>query len=307
MNFNYLKKATSLSYLFLMLATLKFQATPGFAQNENPTALTSWPNGNEREETLAMMDFLELPGNTDLRPAPVPNLPENETVLTFETLDQHILEATYAHTPLKQNAPLAIILHDQNEDRQLYADFARSLRMAGISTITVDLRGYGGSTKKTDGSDFLAVDFQTDNETNVFREMGFDVDATLNYIYDNKMADENGVFIIGSVLGSSVACMSGVRNANRMDGIIMVSPYLNFRGIDLKEEIGNIQGLPMLAIISENDRSRRSLPTTITKLTNDAKARRLPGHEMGFSLIKKPEAVKEIIDFIKTQESYING
>lgn len=295
------------SLLLFASVTFHFQARTAFAQNEVPNALTKWPNGSERQETLAMMDFLELPGNTDLRPAPVPNLPENETTLTIETLDQHILKATYAHTPLKQNAPLAIILHDQNEDRSLYSDFARSLRMAGISTLTVDLRGYGGSTKKTDGSDFLAVDFQADHETTVFREMGFDVDATLDYIYDKKIADENGVFIIGSVLGSSVACMSGVRNANRMDGIIMISPYLNFRGIDLKDEIVNIQGLPMFAIISENDRSRRSLPTTITKLTNDAKAIRLPGHEMGFSLIKKSETVKEIIDFIKTQESYIKG
>ncbi|MEK6953290.1 MAG: alpha/beta fold hydrolase, partial [Nanoarchaeota archaeon] len=108
-------------------------------------------------------------------------------------------------------------------------NFPKELNQKGYSVIVLDLRGHGKSDLNY--KDFTERDFN-------------------NMIYDAKAGKEylglNKIVVIGASIGANTA----LKVADEFSTSILLSPGLNFRGIDITNIKSN---KPILIVASEDD------------------------------------------------------
>src|SRR5438874_960378 len=56
----------------------------------------------------------------------------------------------------KANSPALLLLHQWESDRHSYDEFAKRMQAAGFAVLSIDGRGFGDSTSKTDGTTVAA-------------------------------------------------------------------------------------------------------------------------------------------------------
>lgn len=88
------------------------------------------------------------------RKAPVPTAlprPVDPFRVTFPTADGVALAASYRPAPGGGSAPAVLLLHDFSRERREWSDLFSEWAARGLSTLAVDLRGHGESTRRTAG------------------------------------------------------------------------------------------------------------------------------------------------------------
>ncbi len=112
----------------------------------------------ERRRSFLFLLMLALVSGQVPASAAVPGGPKADAappaprVVELKSSDGFLLRATYFAAPTP--GPGVLLLHQSNRTRKAWADLAGQLAAAGISTLTLDMRGYGDSggpfTKLTD-------------------------------------------------------------------------------------------------------------------------------------------------------------
>ena len=124
----------------------------------------------------------------------------------------------------KPNSPALLLLHQWESDRHSWDDFAKQLQSDGFVVLSLDGRGFGESTKKTDGSSVA----EGRTEADVKAMLG-DVDAAFGYLSKQNNVDANRVGIVGASYGSSLALIYAADHPN-VATIALLSPGLNYFG-----------------------------------------------------------------------------
>ncbi len=83
-------------------------------------------------------------------PTAVPRPPDPNKV-TLTTADGVVIAGTWRPVPGDPKAPAVLLLHDFSRDRREWDGMAQDFLVRGLATLTIDLRGHGESTRRTNG------------------------------------------------------------------------------------------------------------------------------------------------------------
>src|SRR3989344_2219496 len=150
---------------------------------------------------------------------------ENMGTVMLKTFDNVNLVADY----YKGNDKGGVLLHMLGRNKESWSNFPKELNQKGYSVIVLDLRGHGKS--ELNYKEFTERDFNN---------MILDAKAGKEYLGLSKVA----------VIGASIGANTALKVADEFTTGILLSPGLNFRGIDITNTKSN---KPILIVASEDD------------------------------------------------------
>ncbi len=178
--------------------------------------------------SLILLGFLSLMVGCDTIFRKTPSDAQNVDFLT--TSDDVKLSSSFVDSG--QNAIL--LLHQLNSDKSAYLGFQDALKGEGYSSIALDFRGHGNS----DG------DWQKFSE-NDFQNMVLDAEAAKSFL---ESRGKNVVGIVGASIGANIAAQMNAKHGMKA---VLLSPGLNYRGIDFEGTIPELRDV--LIVTSRED------------------------------------------------------
>ncbi|MFO0629950.1 MAG: alpha/beta fold hydrolase [Polyangiales bacterium] len=179
--------------------------------------------------TLALLGPL-LGGCDRFRTPPTPPRPRAvlPTAVTLNpTEDGWVLAATL--TDGEQRDRAVVLVHQLASDRREWEPLLHRLRAPpAVTTLAVDLRGHGDSLRGPLGEGVQWTRFGTD--PTAWGGVVKDVQAAVAYLAQQGVSR---VVFVGSSLGAS-ACVGATAGAVRVDGLVLLSPGLNYHGLEVR-------------------------------------------------------------------------
>lgn len=163
-----------------------------------------------------------------------------EEQVTFTTSDGIVIAGTLY--PAVAGSPAVLCLHQWRSERSEFAAFARTLQAAGITALTIDMRGYGGSIRSTGGS---AVE--------PGRITSADIDAAVAFLKKQKSVDAARIGLVGASYGSSNAIIYAAEHVE-IRVVALLSPGLNYHKVlPTEPAVKKYGSRPLLAIAGSED------------------------------------------------------
>ncbi|MFH0970750.1 MAG: alpha/beta fold hydrolase [Candidatus Diapherotrites archaeon] len=217
----------------------------------------------------------------------------DSTELDFDTVDGFRIKGTVWDCPSSLNGntekPVIIALHQFASDRFDYQSFAEyASQHYSYRVYAFDLRGFGESTQKI-GHSVDASSFTDDD----FKKIAKDITQA------KKILNAETIFVIGASIGANSALNYSASHPETK-GIVLLSPGLNYKGIDVKESM-SFSTVPMLIMASKGDAYSFNSSQTIfssSPLTDKQlvlKEGKSHGTQLFDSSIQSPEIVFEEI------------
>lgn len=281
----------------LVFLAIMWMALASLAPAQRIQAVPASVDDAAASETLRRI--LGLPAGQPITPITQTTYPLVLHDVTFLSQDGMVLGATYGHSPTDPQALTVIVIHDIEQDRRAMADLARFLMLEGCSVLTIDLRGYGDSTRRTDGSEIHARDFERVAQTDVFDQMPMDVAAGIAWLRERDLVRQGGIVLLGRRLGALVAGVSVVRQGRFVRGAILEAPPLSFRGVNLRETIAQIQGRPLLILAPAQDRMAMGSVRTLADANRTVIPAAIQNTNAGTILVDHPEGREEIRTYLE--------
>jgi hypothetical protein len=185
---------------------------------------------------------------------PVKIAPTRQYQVKFKARVDHdfLLAADYLFFPnkaLDKNMPGVIVLHDCHSDRKEYIKLSTSIAEQGLHTLSLDLRGYGGSV--TEGYSELAVKKNAIDIISYQTEVAVlksywpeDLLAAYNFLR-KKVDSSKGISIVSSgCAGSFAVALSEQVHLNSM---VLITPEMTYAD---KERYKNLIDIPSYFISS---------------------------------------------------------
>ena len=141
-----------------------------------------------------------------------------------------------------------ILFHMFPSDQTSWYPFARVLADEGYTALTLDFRGYGVSEGEK-----------------VIEDIGKDVEAAVNFAQGSGAKQ---VFLMGASMGGTASLKLAATES--VDGVVAISAPLEFMGLDLEQEIGQVDE-PKLIVASEEDRSAAIHASKLYELASGSK------------------------------------
>jgi dienelactone hydrolase len=165
----------------------------------------------------------------------------------------------------RRGSPALLLLHQWQSDRHSYDDFAKRMQAKGFSVLSIDGRGFGESTKKTDGTTISAG--RTDADV---KAMLGDVGAAIDFLAGHKNIDATKIGIIGASYGSSLAIIYAADNP-KVAAVALLSPGLNYFGnMPTEPAVKKYGDRPLLFVAAEDDsESAESVKSLKAAANND--------------------------------------
>mgnify|MGYP000218171666 FL=1 len=160
--------------------------------------------------------------------------------VTFTTSDGVVITGTLY--PAGESAPAVLCLHQWRSDRTSFAAIAGKMQQAGFTVLTIDMRGYGGSTR-TEAGKRIRPD----------RRAQKDIEAALTFLRSQPSADAGRIGIIGASYGSSNALIHAAKDKG-IRALVLLSPGLNyFNELPTEAPLKQYGDRPLFAAASTED------------------------------------------------------
>lgn len=167
-----------------------------------------------------------------------------QTVTLPATEDRWTLSATLLNGTLPDRA--VVLVHQLGSSRSEWAPLVQRLQRApAVTTLAIDLRGHGASTRGPQGEQTTWESFGTDAAQ--WAGVVSDVDAALRFL---SLGQFRRVALVGSSIGAS-ACIAAASRSAMVDAVVMISPGLRYHGLDARG--------PLSVFIADPSRPRRVL------------------------------------------------
>jgi pimeloyl-ACP methyl ester carboxylesterase len=165
---------------------------------------------------------------------------ERGETVRFTTSDGIVIEGTmYA---AGQKAPTLLCLHQWRSDRASFAALAGMLQKEGFSVLTIDMRGYGGSTKTEAGKNVRPD-----------RKAQQDIEAAMLFLRKQSSVDAGRIGLVGASYGSSNAIIYAAQSP-MIRAVVLLSPGLNyFNELPTEDAVRAYRGRPLFAVASSED------------------------------------------------------
>ena len=183
--------------------------------------------------------------------------------VTINSPDGVVLVGTFLAVS-KPTSPALLLLHQWQSDRHSYDDFAKEMQISGFNVLAIDGRGFGESTKKTDGTAITAG--RSDAEV---KAMLGDIDAAFDFLAKQTNVDPKRIGIVGASYGSSLALIYAADNP-KVAAVAMLSPGLNYFGnMPTEPAIIRLNDRPVFQTAAEDDPDSFNSVTKLSELTNE--------------------------------------
>lgn len=232
---NFTTKIVFICSLFLMTFGCQNQTVSNSPNQTNSSAV----NSNTTNQTNA-------------------EIPAPQTV-KFTSADNVEIVGTFYESP-KANSPAVLLLHQFGSNRQPYDEFAKEMQKKSFGVLAIDGRGFGDSTKTTDGKlisppriDKGEISVPNSTKRNI-ETMIEDISEAFNFLAKQKNVDANRIGIVGASYLSYLAVMFAVINKN-VKAVALISPYLNYFGnMPTDSAVKNYGDRPLLMVAAEDDK-----------------------------------------------------
>ena len=223
-------------------------------------------------------------------------IPDALTV-TIESPDGVKLIGTFFEAA-KPKSPALLLLHQWQSDRHSFDDFARRMQTRGFAVLSIDGRGFGESTKKTDGSAVTAG--RTDADV---KGMLSDVGAAFDFLAKQKNVDPARIGIVGASYGSSLALIYSA-DKSTVKALALLSPGLNYFGnMQTEPAIKKFGGRNLLMVAADDDAesadSVRKLRSAGNNNKYEIKIYEKGGH--GTNLFKSKVGLEDLLETFLTK------
>ncbi|MEO8648134.1 MAG: alpha/beta fold hydrolase [Acidobacteriota bacterium] len=149
----------------------------------------------------------------------------------------------------KPGSPALLLLHQWQDDRHAFDEFAKRMQGKGFSVLSIDGRGFGGSTKTADGKTV-----KTERSGEAVNAMLGDVNAAIEFLSKSKNVDPSKIGIVGASYGSSLALIYAADHPN-VAAVALLSPGLNYFGnMPTEPAIKKYGDRPMILLASTGDK-----------------------------------------------------
>jgi len=265
-----------------------------------PLAMASTiPVGNDSSNPPGLAALLGLPDGESPRFIEEPVYPDLRYDVTFEARDTMIIAATYAPTPVRQDAPVAILIPSTGFDRHAYDALMTELTRAGISALAIDVRGYGDSTRNRAGREFSGPEFERSGEPDFFRGMPLDVEAAVDWLREKSLVGRPGIYVVGTQTGATVGMLALVRRASHVRGAVFYGPTVRWRGLSIYDELGSVQNRPLQVVISREDSAGMTNLQRAQSVNQSVIPGIVSGYKVGIDLVNDPESREVVLNFFR--------
>jgi len=219
---------------------------------------------------------------------PVPTAPVTEPV-SLRPGDGVILAATL-YRPPAQRPPGLILVHRYGADRHSWDAVASRLREAGYMALAIDLRGHGERTRRqASGQSYRS--FTTGDWLGALADLRAAKQALVA-----RGADPANVAIAGEDIGANLALHYALQDPD-VQAIVMVSPGLDYQGIETEDEIVRLTDCPVLLLAAEEDVYAATSARTLKRgAPVFCELRSYPGSAHGTDLFAtSPNALEQVI------------
>jgi len=188
------------------------------------------------------------------------------TRVEFETRDKFLLVGDLYFADQKKPArPLVVLLHSYGLRGMDFAPLARDLRAKNYNVLALDLRGHGRSVRLSNLKFKSRNSFTKDD----WARFPYDAIEAVEFIkknYPKINADE--FYFIGADIGASSAVLAADKMKNKPVRMVLISPYLNFKGLDISSVIPKLNTVPMMIVASKSDKTSFAQADIVSRLVH---------------------------------------
>jgi dienelactone hydrolase len=171
-------------------------------------------------------------------PTPTP-LPSTDYLgLGIEGNDGVTLFGAFYAPESSEPRPGVLLIHQLGGQKEDWATFADRLREDGYAVLSLDLRGHGESDGEFEPVD---PDLLTD-----------DVLRAWAVLEAQPEVDPARTAIVGADVGANLALRAGAAQPE-VQAVVLLSPGLDYRGIETEDAIVDYGDRPVLVVVSEDD------------------------------------------------------
>lgn len=191
-------------------------------------------------------------------------VPAAQTV-TINSPDGVILVGTF-YAANKPNSPALLLLHQWQSDRRSYDDFAKEMQIAEFNVLSIDGRGFGESTKKTNGTTVTAG--RTDADV---KAMLGDIGAAFDFLAKQNTVAATRIGVVGASYGSSLALIYAADDP-KVAAVALLSPGLNYFGnMPTEPALIRYKDRPVFMTAAEDDPDSFNSVTKLSELSSEPK------------------------------------
>ncbi|MCD6459383.1 alpha/beta hydrolase [bacterium] len=196
--------------------------------------------------SFSLFFFIGCEKKETIPPMPMPHH------ITFDTSDAVTIYANY-YQPDKP-APVLILLHMYGRTKETWKPAIPYWHNKGFAIVNIDIRGHGDSIKQ--GNKTIRYSYPKKPEDNLFLQAWKDVQAAIGYLekYKSKRCRTDKIILVGASIGCSIALHCGTKLKN-IKGAVLMSPGLNYLGVNSLEHITKFYPKPLLFVSDEKELS----------------------------------------------------
>lgn len=218
----------------------------------------------------------------------------NMEQVTFQTQDGVVIVGDYTAAG---KGPVAILLHMMPTARSSWNDFAKKLNTARFTTLAIDLRGHGESTKTTEGK---TLDYKKFSDLEHQASIK-DVEAAYLWLEREYGTAPEEVAVIGASIGANLSLQYLAQN-HGVPAAVLLSPGLDYKGLETEPLVGELR--PNQAVFYAAAKDDAYSHETVTKLhgltevAKEVKTYNKAGHGTNM-FTPHPELMDEIVGWLK--------
>lgn len=176
-----------------------------------------------------------------------PATPPTSKRVAIEATDGHYVYADYyAPSQVAPPAPLVILVHGYQHDRQVWSPLITPLYETGFAILAIDLRGHGESSS----TETRALVEQ--REKPLFREMRNDVCGAYLWAVEQPGVDRARIALVGEGVGGTIALAYAAEDRS-VDAIVCLSPGLDHVDLDPRGDLRQVKGRKLLLVGGKRD------------------------------------------------------
>lgn len=188
-----------------------------------------------------------------------------------------------------------LLVHQRGADHTEFAGLTKKLTAAGLSTLAVDLRGHGHSVVHSQHKPQV-VDHRELSPAD-WRRTYRDVALAVKFVRTERAP----LALLGSSVGAS-AVVRAVARDERLQGrpLVLLSPGLNYRGVEIADAWPQLQGAPVLVVRASFDGPAVEFHRRVAEQLQDTVTRFivLKGDAHGSKLLSQGRVTQQVVSFL---------
>jgi dienelactone hydrolase len=207
-----------------------------------------------------------------------------------------------------------VLVHMMPATKESFDSLAKEFQKIGYESIAIDLRGHGESTNadlRGLNADSSGLDADLSRQKLDYRNFSneehqksiLDLEAAVEYLATSRRATSDKIIFIGASIGANLALQYIAKNPEFKTAILL-SPGLNYRGIETEPLVKKLQAGQKVFFISAKDdgnnakQNQKLFDLTPAGIEKKIKIYQTGGHGTDI-LENQPELINLIIDFIR--------